>query len=354
MSQIMPNLKIHFLNVGHGDCTIIEFPDRLTVVDINACKKFAAESETELRKRYRSQYLANPFLAGGSLASMLAGDEQHVKTMLAADSAKLIDPVSYITTHFPGQAIFRYIQTHPDMDHMAGLYRLIQEKRIEIVNFWDTRHIIEKDETAMRGANVNFDIKDWHIYQQIRKGKTDTKVLFLAAGDQGHYYSEDGITVWAPWSHDAQNDPNADPNDLSYVLHVQFQQCSILLGGDLSEARWEQLYAGWKGRFPKINLLKPSHHGRKSGYHRPSVQAMAPDVSVVSVGDLKKKHDATASYEALCKEGCFSTVDHGTIIATCWADGDVWLQDANGKNICKTMKEGATSASSSALAGLGR
>jgi competence protein ComEC len=32
-------LRIHFLNVGHGDCTIISHPSgRLTMIDINNSK----------------------------------------------------------------------------------------------------------------------------------------------------------------------------------------------------------------------------------------------------------------------------------------------------------------------------
>jgi len=27
--------KIHFLNVGHGDCILIQFPERMMLLDIN-------------------------------------------------------------------------------------------------------------------------------------------------------------------------------------------------------------------------------------------------------------------------------------------------------------------------------
>src|SRR5437868_3142577 len=50
----MRYLDIHFLNVGHGDCTIVDFSDRLTVIDINACKTIAKESEDELKRRYKT------------------------------------------------------------------------------------------------------------------------------------------------------------------------------------------------------------------------------------------------------------------------------------------------------------
>ncbi len=52
---------------------------------------------------------------------------------------------------------------------------------------------------------------------------------------------------------------------------------------------------------------------------------MNPDLTVVSVGELKAKDDASASYERFSNKGCYSTVDHGDIIARCWVDGEVRL-----------------------------
>ncbi len=325
------SLKIHFLNVGHGDCTIIDFPQRLTVVDLNNCRKFGKESEAELRMRRSRQFLPNPFLGHGPLAGY--DGERALKKALDQDAARLVDPIEYIKTHFPNRSIFRYVQTHPDMDHMAGLHRLTAQERIEIVNLWDTRHSIEKETNARKWASVNFDIEDWKTYLQLRKSQGSPKALFLKADETGDYWTADGISVWAPLAHDKKSDPDADPNDFSYVLHIQFGQCSIVLGGDLAEEKWKELYQVRQGKFPKVHLLKASHHGRKSGYHLESVQAMNPDVTVVSVGELKKKDDASASYERLSNRGCYTTVDHGTLVATCLDNGVVWLDDANGKRI---------------------
>jgi hypothetical protein len=139
--------------------------------------------------------------------------------------------------------------------------------------------------------------------------------------------TQDGISVWAPFGHDHETDPNASPNDFSYLLSIQIGKCQIVLGGDTDEATWKKLYDRYQGNLPKIQLLKASHHGRKSGYHMPSARAMNPDLTVVSVGELKDKHDAAASYEKFSNKGCYSTIDQGDIIARCWVDGEVWLFD---------------------------
>jgi competence protein ComEC len=336
------SVDFHFLDVGHGDCTLIDFPDRLTVVDINNCTILAKESEDELRKRYAPPQ-PNPFLAGrfGQVSSLgsagLAGiarpslvmDQLVAAQKLKEAKDRLTNPIDYLKAKFAGREIFRYIQTHPDMDHMAGLYRL-REEGIGIVNLWDTKHCIEKDEDALRHANVNKDIKDWYIYQALRKSDDNPKVLQLTAGATGDYYTADGIEIWAPFDHRHEANPAADPNALSYVLFIRVGKCNIVLGGDATIEMWEEIYKRRNGQFPKVHLLKASHHGRKSGYHMQSVRAMSPDVTILSVGELKAKDDAAASYERFSIKGCHSTVDHADIIATCWQDSEVWLKDRAG------------------------
>src|SRR5579859_1382155 len=284
----MNNLKIHFLNVGHGDCTIIDFPERLTVVDINNCKKLAKESEDELRTRYRIKYTPNPFFPSTAVGSISTAIK--VASSIEQDKARLTDPLAYLRANFPGQPIFRYIQSHPDMDHMAGLSSLVNHERVPIINFWDTEHSIEKDESAAKWQNVNFDVKDWHTYNSLRRSKSDPTVLFLKAGNKGQFYSDDGIWLWAPFDEEKKNDPDADPNAFSYVLLIQFGKCNIVLGGDLPSEKWAQLHRKWSGEFPKIHLLKASHHGRKSGYHMESVKAMNPDITIVWVHRLDRLH----------------------------------------------------------------
>ena len=42
-------VKIHFLNVGHGDCTIIEHhSERVTMIDINNSQTLDDDSDIEI------------------------------------------------------------------------------------------------------------------------------------------------------------------------------------------------------------------------------------------------------------------------------------------------------------------
>lgn len=70
-----------------------------------------------------------------------------------------------------------------------------------------------------------------------------------------------------------------------------------------------------------IDVLKASHHGRKSGFYNPAVKEMSPWLTITSVGE--KEHDATDSYRnhsdytvSLRKAGdiVISIRDDGTLI----------------------------------------
>ena len=62
---------------------------------------------------------------------------------------ELSDPVEYLEQVYPGKQLFRFILTHPDLDHMRGLKRL--REKVGFTNFWDVKH--DKAEPKFRGEN---------------------------------------------------------------------------------------------------------------------------------------------------------------------------------------------------------
>jgi hypothetical protein len=79
-------LRIHFLNVGHGDCTIISHPSgRLTMIDINNSQKYDGESFQELLKEERQKADAYGFASALQARGMLAASYNPLRGgMLAA------------------------------------------------------------------------------------------------------------------------------------------------------------------------------------------------------------------------------------------------------------------------------
>src|SRR2546430_2390824 len=99
--------RVHFLNVGQGDCIIIEHASgRVTVMDI--CSGNAVPtSESRIAKA--------------------------LDLLTAQGNFRMCDvptnPLDYLSLIGKNQ-ILRFILSHPDMDHLDGFNRLYTEKSI--------------------------------------------------------------------------------------------------------------------------------------------------------------------------------------------------------------------------------
>ena len=135
-------LRLHFLNVGHGDCTVIEHPSgHLTMIDINNSQDYDEDTLSQLTSDELRKSFGIVAGAGSLMQQTLAKGE-----IAKRAKRELSDPIAFMKEKFPGRSLFRYIQTHPDLDHMRGLRRLSEE--IGFTNFWDTQN--DKEVTSFR------------------------------------------------------------------------------------------------------------------------------------------------------------------------------------------------------------
>jgi competence protein ComEC len=342
-------LRVHFLNVGHGDCTIIEHPSgRITMIDVNNGDELDDSSQSEvlselhynctkglLRQPASAGILAGsspgPSIRGGlfDLGGLAQASRSTVPglglfetrtsqgglglgalTLLERDKKQelreagykisLTNPIDYFLRNFPGRSIFRYIQSHPDLDHMRGLAAM-RNHGIEIVNFWDTEH------SKIPAFKNEADKDEWGAYQQLRGSSSNPKVLRLCRGAAGAFWNEDpngydnhdGIEILSP-TPEIVRAANlcGNSNNLSYVLRISYLGYRIVLGGDADTDVWEELVAHY-GNDLRCDVLKASHHGRDSGYLASAVALMNPTYTVVSVGK-KPDTDASNKYRKYC------------------------------------------------------
>lgn len=279
-------LRIDFLNVGHGDCTIISHGSgRLTIVDINNGALLDPTSVAELAEAYKFSALQKSLASSTGMAQALLKQGGY--------DVELTNPIEFLQKQYPSKSIFRYIQTHPDLDHMRGLLALHQNG-INIANFWDRKHDKVPD------FQSDSDKQEWEEYGLLRAGSRGNKVLHLYQAAKGTFWNQDpegvsggdGLYVLAPTSEQEYSAGASDnSNNLSYVLLVKYQGINVILGGDAEKEVWGSI-ASTYGQGLKCDVLKASHHGRDNGYHPDAVKFMSPDYTIVSVG---KKPDTDAS-----------------------------------------------------------
>lgn len=288
------------------------------MVDINNSDSLDEDTRRELAEEYGivgTEYATKKYL------STILGESFREKYLAAAGyDIPLTNPVYYYLQNWPGEPIFRYIQTHPDCDHMRGLARL-REAKIRILNFWDTANSRKVTEFAGN------DEAHWKEYQRLRSSTGSPRVFRLNRGERNKYWNQDdsggagdGIHILAPTAEltDAANKAD-DPNAHSYALWLQYGDFKVVLGGDCNEAAWKSIWKKY-GANLRCNILKASHHGRASGFHTEAVKAMNPEYTIVSVGK-KPSTDASNRYRLYTREKVWSTRWRGNIVLTIHDNG---------------------------------
>ncbi len=140
--------SVHLLNVSPGDCSIIRHASgRTTMIDI--CDGNLEEEEEELSKAAVAE----------ELTLRPRGNFQMCKSPT--------NPIRY-ANNIGVTSIFRFILTHPDMDHMDGFDALADE--FNIGNFWDTG--TRRDKPDFKKGSP-YREEDWDRYVKVRDGKGD-------------------------------------------------------------------------------------------------------------------------------------------------------------------------------------
>ena len=235
----------------------------------------------------------------------------------------LDDPIEYFRSEVAeqGQDVWRFICTHPDMDHLSGIDRLWGQESVSV--FWDNDH--EKDLSDADHWPDKYDEVDWERYATIRNDETDCQYLQPSRGSQKQYWEDDNIQILHPSPSFVNeiNEQNEDSvsnkyNNISYVIKLDTRAGAILLPGDAEKEAWDEILDYWDEEiFEDVRVLKASHHGREDGFHKEAVEAIDPEYVVLSVG-AKPSTDAHQKYNRVCSDDTkiWSTRQYGTISFT--------------------------------------
>lgn len=267
---------VHFLNVKQGDCSVISHNSgRITVIDV--CNAKPTDVQTETLSAMSAQ-----------LERGISGNFQQKKHP--------VNPISYLRDHGV-DSIFRYIQTHPDMDHMDGIKAFFDEFRP--LNFWDTDNSKEIEDSSW--VNSPYNEEDWKFYKNLRdtKPNSDPKRLALLAGAQGQFWNSDdgdGLHILAPTQElvDSANEADQDYNDCSYVLLYLIGSSRIVFGGDSHDDTWTHILENYQADVANIDLLIAPHHGRDSGRSYEFLDTLKPTLTFF--GNARSEHLAYSAW----------------------------------------------------------
>lgn len=181
------------------------------------------------------------------------------------------------------------VATHPDADHIGGLISVLDNMTIE--QFYDsgkvhTSQTFEEMLTRIDEKNIPYHVPK--IGDDIEFDK-DVNVKVLNANDQA-----------------------TDNNDASIVLKMTYGNVSFLLTGDAGVALEKEMLQ----YDVKATVLKAGHHGSNTSSSEEFIQAVKPEVTILSYGeDNKYGHPHAEIVDRLQAIGSkiYATADLGTI-----------------------------------------
>jgi competence protein ComEC len=318
---------MHFLNVGHGDCCIVEFPDRTTMVDINRSKTMDEESVKEIITAISREHPKRMLNHEKMLKSFSMG-ESDSRTLLEQAEYKINpqDPIEYLEENNI-KSFFRFISTHAHMDHLRDFGKL--NETVDISNVWVVKNKFGSDKELDKESRQS----DWDTYTKFRDNdsnntketkESQTNVIRPMENTLEDTYAADGIKILSPNPELLEKaEESKKVNVMSYVLLVQYGPHKIILGGDAEKPNWKYICNQYGDLIKDVTILKASHHGRDTGFYEEAVKLMNPQYTIVSVGDtLKPSVDAIEKYQKYTKN-LLTTRWKGNVVIECHENGDI-------------------------------
>ena len=223
------DLKIAFVNVGQGDCIVIELPYRKSVIVIDAggLLRFDQEKWKERQTPYEvGRQIVVPYLKGRGI-----------------------------------QSIDTFVLSHADADHVEGAEEVLRE-------------VLVKEVHVTPGSISKPVMNDF--LKELKH--TNTKLIEKMAGD---YWNVGTTTFEYLWPADIEYEGNND----SLVILVTYNQYKALFTGDLEKEGEQQLIQLYTEKLRNIDLLKAGHHGSKTSSIEEFVALTNPKFAVFMAGE---------------------------------------------------------------------
>lgn len=234
-TYVHQDVKIAFVNVGQGDCIVIELPHRqqIVVIDAGGLLRFEQEKWKDRQQPYEvGRQVVVPYLKGRGI-----------------------------------QTIDTFILTHADADHVEGAEEVLREVRVKEV------HITPNS----LGKPVMND-----FLAELQQTNTIVKERMA-----GHKWQIGDVQFSYLWPNETEYEGNND----SLVLLMQQQAFKALFTGDLEKQGEEALVNDVPDRIRDVHLLKAGHHGSKTSSIEEFVVLTNPRFAIFMAGENNRfKH----------------------------------------------------------------
>lgn len=269
-------LRIHYLDVGQGDATLIELPDgKVMLID------------------------------GGN------GEEETNCTVLRYLNALKIQTIDYL------------VATHADKDHCGGLAEVVRYKEVKCAYLPTLQANVDDNAYAAYAALT------YELAKKSCESKLSDRPIDLSVTDGATPYV---LTFLYPYHYEVavSGEANLSENNVSAVIWLDYHGTSAIFAGDISSTVEDKLIEDAElGLLEGVELhatelVKVAHHGSNSSTSDAWLSYLHAKDAIVScgVGNLYG-HPAQELLTRLSAHGVttYRTDANGTIVATIAADG---------------------------------
>lgn len=236
--------------------------------------------------------------AGQADAAVVTAQEQVYLIDVGLESTPVDDYLSYVSRK--PKAVFL---SHPHDDHAGGLNELLDyfvPETIYVPAGWDD---VEQDTLVREGME--------------RAVSLGVEVVALAAGDEVRLSEDVRASVLHP-ARGAQA-ADADPNDISMLLLIEYGQSSALFTGDLP-------ISSEPGPMPDVDVLKIAHHGSAAASSLMMLHSASPSAAVISVGagnSYGHPHEDVLRRLRGCEAELYRTDLNGAVTVRLYESGEI-------------------------------
>lgn len=256
-------MRVHFIDAGQGDATLVEFPCGTMLID-----------------------------TGGEATRWTEGPYSKVH-----GGANAV--VGYLQGFFssrPDRRLDLLVLTHPHVDHTSGIPNVLRQFRPKKIVYNGQASRTEQ-ERLKRFVEEHADVEGWYVLEStIPDGEGLTNEIIDPIACSG--IDPEIRVLWGQAERDDHWHRREfdEENNHSVVLRIDYGESSILFTGDLEEsernrkAGIERLLEKYEGtRLLDVDVYQVGHHGSANGNTDELTAAMSPEIAVLSHGPACSK-----------------------------------------------------------------
>jgi competence protein ComEC len=253
-------MTAHFINVGQGDATLLEFPCGAMLIDAGA----QGIPEEKKLVKYLQQFFQRRTDLNNTLDLVII-THAHVDHNLALDTISTLFTIKRYIDNGKQNGSGRYNQVR--------MQQLAKDKKIPYRSY-----SFSKITSAGTGQGYSDTIID-----PLACSEVDPEIVLLS----GTFTSKP-----AGWT----EEDFKNGNNHSVVVKVSFGESSFLFTGDLETKGINKLLSTYDASVLDVDILRVGHHGASNATTPEYLQAVTPEYAVISCGKWNFGKNASSKF----------------------------------------------------------